>query len=115
MCSYDEYVIPYRPQQVDKAPLRHLPQDYLLLEIKADARHRHWLIRQSICLWTCCVKGGHLHFCNTNLDCNKLSDRYLPPCALRRDTAMISFAIACFCDDTTVVSQTSIRNMKEEG
>src|SRR5207245_2445032 len=28
----------------------------LLLEIDPDARHRHWLVRQSVRLWTACLK-----------------------------------------------------------
>src|SRR5262245_57274711 len=28
------------------------PQDHLLFENDPDARHRHWLICQSLCLWT---------------------------------------------------------------
>src|SRR5919197_2916750 len=37
------------------------PQDDLLLEIDPNARHRHWLIRQSICLWTACLKWSSPH------------------------------------------------------
>src|SRR6516165_11024047 len=32
------------------------PQDDLLLQNHADARHRHWLVCQSLCLWTGSIK-----------------------------------------------------------
>src|SRR5215475_4858670 len=32
-------------------------QDHLLFEIDTDARHRHWLVCQPLCLWTGSVKG----------------------------------------------------------
>src|SRR5215510_12887113 len=31
-------------------------QDHLLFEIDTDARHRHWLVCQPLCLWTGSVK-----------------------------------------------------------
>ena len=37
------------------------PQDNLLFEIDPDARHRHWLICESLCLWTACLKWPSPH------------------------------------------------------
>src|SRR6266571_38359 len=36
-------------------------KDDLLLEIDTNARHRHWLIRQSICLRGACLKWSSPH------------------------------------------------------
>ena len=40
-------------------PLR--PSSKLLLAIDPDARHRHWLVRQSVRLWTVCLKWSSPH------------------------------------------------------
>jgi hypothetical protein len=31
-------------------------RNQLLLKVDTDARHRHWFVRQSLCLWTACLK-----------------------------------------------------------
>jgi len=41
--------------------LEHYPEDDLLLEIDTDARHRHWLVRQSVRLWTACLTWSSPH------------------------------------------------------
>src|SRR5713101_8028305 len=53
------------------------PQDHLLFENNTDARHRHWLVCQPLCLWTGSVNMAISTF--ETLPCNARQLHHIDP------------------------------------